>query len=101
MDEIPISQTEAKNLRFLRILVTALTATMILGLLAIVALLVIRFTGAPEALMLPDQITLPGDSKAIAFTQAPDWFAVVTDGNEILIFARPDGKLIQTIEVTN
>jgi len=101
MDETPLSQTEVKNLRFLRILVTALTATMILGLLSIVALLVIRFTGAPAGPVLPDQITLPADSKAVAFTQAPDWFAVVTDGNEILIFARPDGKLLQTIKITN
>ena len=71
MDEAPLSQTEVKNLRFLRILVTTLTVTMILGLLAIVSLLVIRFTGAPEAPALPDQITLPGDSKAIAFTRGP------------------------------
>ena len=85
----------------MRILVTTLTVTMILGLLAIVSLLVIRFTGPPEAPTLPDQIILPGDSKAIAFTQGPEWFAVVTDGNEILIFSRDSGALLQTIGVTN
>ncbi|MBV1869191.1 MAG: hypothetical protein KUG69_15005 [Marinosulfonomonas sp.] len=101
MDETPLSQTEVKNLRFLRRLVTTLTVTMILGLLAIVSLLVIRFSGAPDAPTLPAQITLPGDSTAIAFTQGPDWFAVVTDGNEILIFSRADGTLLQTVQITN
>jgi len=74
---------------------------MILGLLAMVSLFVIRFTSAPSTPTLPDQIALPGDSKAIAFTQGPDWFAVVTNGNEILIFSRDSGALLQTIEVTN
>ena len=58
MDDAPIPDNEARNLKFLRRLVTTLTATMILGVLAIVALLVIRLQ-TPAGPALPPTITLP------------------------------------------
>ncbi|WP_298913247.1 DUF6476 family protein [uncultured Roseobacter sp.] len=86
---------EPANLRFLRRLVTVLTATMIGGLLLIIVLIVTRFNDrSPQ---LPTEITLPGGAEAISFTQGPDWFAVVTDANEILIFDRVTGQLRQRI----
>jgi Family of unknown function (DUF6476) len=88
---------EPANLRFLRILVTILTAVMILGLLVIVALFVIRFSSKPQ--MLPDSIALPDGSKAAAFTMGTDWFGVVTEDDTILIFDRTSGALRQTIVI--
>ncbi|WP_300016312.1 DUF6476 family protein [uncultured Roseobacter sp.] len=88
---------EPANLRFLRRLVTVLTATMIGGVLLIIFLIVMRFNDpAPD---LPTEITLPGGARAISFTQGPDWYAVVTDNDEILIFDRVTGQLEKTISV--
>ena len=101
MDEVPISQTEAKNLRFLRILVTTLTVTMIVGLLTIVALLVIRFTGERTTLSVPEQITLPDGTTVTAFTRGSDWYAIVTDDDQILIYDADTNALSQTITVNN
>ncbi len=98
MDEAPPPEGfEPANIRFLRRLVTLLTATMIAGLLAIVALIVIRFSAAPD-LVLPDALTLPDGAQALAFTQGADWYAVVTD-DEILIYDRATGQLRQTVRI--
>ncbi len=74
-----------------------LTATMICGLLVVIGLLVIRFSS--KAPYLPEAIALPGGAKAVAFTQGPDWYAVVTDDNNILIYDRTSGALRQTVAV--
>jgi hypothetical protein len=101
MDQPPIPEADARNLRFLRALVTVLTAVMIVGLVTIVALLVIRLQApAPAALPLPDAIELPEGASALAFTQGRDWYAVVTQGDEILIFDRVTGALRQQIAIT-
>ena len=74
-----------------------LTATMICGLLVVIGLLVIRFSSkAPD---LPDVIALPSGEKATAFTQGPDWYAVVTANDQILIFDRMSGALRQTVDI--
>ncbi|WP_089268611.1 DUF6476 family protein [Puniceibacterium sediminis] len=88
---------EPANLKFLRLLVTTLTATMIVGLLIIITLIVIRYRD--RSAPLPDTITLPDGATATAFTQGPDWYAVVTGDNHILIFDRSTGVLRQTIDV--
>ncbi len=82
-------------------MVTALTVTMIVGFTIIVALFVIRFRefSAPPALQLPESISLPGDSSAVAFTQGRTWYAVVTESDEILIFDRDGGELIRRIDI--
>ncbi|WP_109467452.1 DUF6476 family protein [Albibacillus kandeliae] len=86
------------NLRFLRVLVTVLTAVMICGLLVIVALFVIRFT--QTAPVVPETITLPDGVRAEAFTMTPGWYAVVTEGgSRLLIFDRATGRLRQTVEI--
>jgi hypothetical protein len=48
---------------------------------------------------LPDTITLPDGTTATAFTQARNWYAVVTDDDQILIFSRESGRLLQTIRI--
>ncbi|WP_224824405.1 DUF6476 family protein [Cognatishimia sp. MH4019] len=97
MDQAPLPEKEPANLRFLRILVTVLTATMILGVLAIIVLLVMRLQ-QPAPLALPDQLTLPDGTTATAFTQTDDWIAIITDDNRIVIYER-DGTLRQTIQI--
>jgi hypothetical protein len=87
------------ELRFLKRLVTTLTVVMIGGVLTIVALLVIRLQTPPAPLPLPEGITLPDGSRATAFTQGGDWYAVVTEGDEILIFDRASGELRQRVQV--
>ncbi|MFC7703312.1 DUF6476 family protein [Plastorhodobacter daqingensis] len=91
-----------RELRFLKRLVTVLTVVMIAGLVIIIALLVTRLTLIPpkSALpALPEAISLPEGSSAHAFTQGTGWFAVVTDGDEILIFDSTDGALRQRIRI--
>ena len=70
---------------------------MILGVVVVIGLLVTRLTR--DTPILPAQITLPDGAKAVAFTQASDWYAVVTDANEILVFDRMSGALRQTVVV--
>jgi hypothetical protein len=90
-------EPEPGNLRFLRRLVTVLTATMIGGVLLIIVLIVMRFQSVPPN--LPDTLTLPDGVRAVSFTQGPEWFAVVTDGNQILIFDRVTGSLKKTVDI--
>lgn len=102
MDQPPIPEAEARNLRFLRVLVTVLTAVMIVGLVTVVALLVIRLQApspGPAALMLPDEIALPEGATAQAVTQGRDWYAVVTGDDEILVFDRATGALRQRVAI--
>ncbi|MEH6830941.1 MAG: DUF6476 family protein [Sulfitobacter sp.] len=93
MDDLP----EPTNLRFLRRMVTVLTTVMILGVVVVIGLLVTRLTR--DTPILPAEISLPDGAKAVAFTQAADWYAVVTDANEILVFDRMSGALKQTVVV--
>ena len=79
---------------------TILTVTMIAGFLVIVALFVIKFSSlGGDSTDLPDAITLPADTRATAFTQGPDWYAIVTDDNRILIFDRVSGLLRQSVQI--
>jgi hypothetical protein len=93
-DDVPV---EPANIRFLRRLVTVLTGVMIGGVLLIIGLVVIRFNDAPPD--LPEIISLPDGARATAFTRGTDWFAVVTDADEILIFDRITGQLRQTVRI--
>ncbi|EBA01948.1 hypothetical protein RB2150_00577 [Rhodobacterales bacterium HTCC2150] len=99
-EEVAEMAPEPANLRFLRILVTILTATMILGLLTIVALFVIRFSADPAArVQLPENITLPAGVQAQAVTYGDDWYGVVTSAQEFLIFNQSDNSLRQKIMI--
>lgn len=84
--------------KYLRLLVTVLTAVMVVGFIVIVVLFVTKFLDAfgPE---LPDVITLPDGTEPTAFTQGDDWYAVVTKDDTILVFNRDTGTLVQTIEI--
>ena len=85
-------------LKYLKVLVTALTLTMIGGFLTIVALFVMRFNEM-SGVELPDDVALPDGVQATAFTRGDDWFAIVTDSDEILIYSRLTGNLRQRITI--
>jgi len=95
---------EPTNLRFLRRLVTALTATMILGLLTIVVLFVIKFMGpVTKPLTIPTAIALPEGQTATAITQGLNWIGVVTtddSGIERIHILNLDGTPRQVVNIT-
>lgn len=88
---------EPPQLRFLRLLVTVLTGVMIAGIVLILGLIWHRYSNARAP--LPEVITLPDGATATAYTQGPDWYAVVTGDNQILIFNRATGDLRQTVQI--
>lgn len=92
----PSDPAAVPEFRFLKILVTALTATMIVGLVAIVALFVIRLPGSANLPTLPDSITLPEGAEVQAVTFARDYTVVVTTAGAVLLY-RPDGSLAKTV----
>jgi len=94
--ETPVEPT---NLRFLRRLVTVLTVIMIVGVLTVIMLLVIRLNSDSSSLRLPDRITLPNGTTATAFTVGTDWYGVVTQNDEILIYDRATGALRQIVQL--
>ena len=99
MDENPqVQPIDPAMVRYLRVLVTALSATMIIGFIVIVALFVTRFARGADV-TLPKAIALPGGAAPAAFTQGPDWYAVVTADDRILIYDRATGKLRQTVRI--
>ena len=71
---------------------------MIGGIISIVILIFLRFQDGPNNLDLPERIMLPNDAKPIAFTQTREWFAIVTEADDVLVFDTK-GKLIQTIKL--
>lgn len=75
------------ELRLLRWLVAGLALVMGLGMIAIVALLWMRFA-QPVLPALPASIALPDGAKAQAVTFGPDWIAVVTQAGELLLYDR-------------
>ncbi len=94
---------EPPNLRFLRRLVTGLTATMIVGLIIIVALFVMRLRQDTTPLPFPAEIALPEGARALAFTRGEGWIAVVvsgpSEGQEILIYDAGGKRLRQRIAI--
>lgn len=89
--ELP-DQTEPANLRFLRRLVTVLTAVMIFGILGIFALMALRLN-APSV-VFPDDLALPADMQVEAMTRGPDYLLVVTKSGRVFVMS-PDGQAIR------
>jgi hypothetical protein len=73
---------EPRRLRRLRRLVTVLTATLIVGVITIVGLLVIRLAPLSRPVALPPAVRLPDGETARAVTLGSDWLAVVTVDGE-------------------
>jgi len=99
MNGAQLEPQEPANLKFLRMLVTVLTGTMIIGVVVIIGLVVMRITAEPAKMGLPDNITLPQGASVSAFTVGDGWYAVVTNAGEILIYDRSGGNLRKTIQI--
>ena len=86
--------------KYLRLLVTILTGTMVVGFIVIVVLFVTKFSDAfgPE---LPDEIILPSGAEATAFTRGENWYAIVTKDNRILIYDATSGEIRQTVTIVS
>ena len=69
---------------------------MIIGILTIAALLAFKL--GSENTNFPQTLTLPDGTEPVAFTQTKDWYSIITDANEILIY-RNDGTLIRSIRI--
>ena len=98
MSDLDQKALNPPQLIFLRRLVTILTLTMIGGIITLVTLIFMRFQDAPGPLGLPESILLPDGSTPMAFTKSEDWYAVVTNEKQILIYDL-NGVLFQKINV--
>ena len=99
MDDLPENQPVDPGLvRYLRLLVTILSAVMIVGFLVLMVLFVTRFSG-PRGPALPDQVILPDGTEPLAYTRGDGWYAVVTRDNRILIFDAQTGELRQSVMI--
>ena len=90
--EVPVNPAEPANLRFLRRLVTTLTATMIVGLIAIFAVLVIRLQ-SPVAIF-PEITALPQGTEVLSVTRTANELIVVDQNRKIYLLSL-DGKNLQ------
>ncbi|MCB1337661.1 MAG: hypothetical protein KDK10_09490 [Maritimibacter sp.] len=98
--ETPLSEKDARLVRYLKWLVTTLTVTMIAGFIVLVAVVVMR-VNAPAALApaFPETIALPDGAVAEAVTRGPGYLLVVTTDGRALVFS-PDGTTLrQELEI--
>ena len=83
--ELP--ETLPASLRFLKGLVTVLTAVMILGVLTVVALLVIRLNaGSAPLLVAPGNFTLPDGVGAVGISAIDGFSVIVGDDGVIRVY---------------
>ncbi|MEL6586815.1 MAG: DUF6476 family protein [Pseudomonadota bacterium] len=87
---------EPPALRFLRVLVTVLTATMIVGLIVVIFLLVTRWPRV--SVPAPEALQMPAGAQAVAITQGTNWWGVVTEDDRFLVF-NLDGTLRQDLTI--
>ena len=82
-------------------LVTTLTATMIVGMAVLVVLFVTRFPAADSAgpaLALPDTLDLPPGTTVVSVSRGADWWAVATEDGAIHLFDDA-GQPIRTLRL--
>lgn len=100
MDEdTPLSGRDAALVRYLKWLVTAMSVTMIAGVIVLVTVVVMRFNADIAHTAFPDAIALPEGVTARAVTLGPDFLIVVSEGGRVFVFS-PDGETLrQEIEI--
>ena len=86
------------NLRFLKALVTVLTAVMILGVIAIVALLVIRLNAAPAPILIaPGDFALPPGVGVVGLSVIDGQSVIVGDDGVIRVYDSASRALLREI----
>jgi hypothetical protein len=95
--KVTADQPEPANLRFLRRLVTTLTATMILGLIAIFTVLVIRLQAPVQ--IFPEILELPDKTKVLSISRTPSELIIVDEKRNIYIMSRDGTKLLETFSI--
>lgn len=101
MQHQPDHPPEPGGLRLLRVMVTALTGVMIVGIIAIVVLLAVRLQrdDAVRLPPLPATIALPPGTAVRAVTAGAGWYAVVTTDDRILVYDAASGALRRDIAI--
>ena len=101
MEDAPLSPADARTLRYLRGLVSLLTAVMVVGMIVLVAVFVMRFPDGNAAkrdgLVTPDDLALPPGAHVTAVTRTPDAWVVVTAAGDIYFFAASGGAPVRHI----
>ena len=90
---------EPPRLRALRRLVTALTVTLMLGIIIIVGLMVWRLGLAGPSVRLPEEIILPEGERLTGWARNADYVVLITedgDGVQRVHLAAPTGELTGT-----
>jgi len=87
------------SVRVLQWLVIGLTASMMLGVIAVVTVIVTRFP-RPATPPVPETLALPQGAEPLSIAQGADWVGIVTTDNRILIYDRASGTLRQTVTLT-
>lgn len=90
--EVPANPAEPANLRFLRRLVTTLTATMIVGLIAIFTVLVIRLQ-SPVAIF-PEITALPEGTQVLSVSRTANELIVIDQNRKIYLLSLDGEKLL-------
>ena len=90
--EVPVNPTEPANLQFLRRLVTTLTATMIVGLIAIFTVLVIRLQ-SPVAIF-PKITALPEGTQVLSVSRTANELIVIDQNRKIYLLSLDGEKLL-------
>jgi len=84
------------TIKFLKLLVTVLAGVMIIGFVIIVSLFILNFR--TSHIPIPATIELPSSASPVAYTQTKNWYAIITDQDEIFIYDKA-GNQIQKIKV--
>ncbi|RBP81679.1 hypothetical protein DFO80_13610 [Rhodobacter sp. 140A] len=92
-DMLPSDPAPLPEVRFLKILVTALAVTMILGLVTIVGLLVTRLSGPVPLPELPEAVVLPEGVRPVSLAFAGNRIVVLSADDRVLVYLR-DGTLL-------
>lgn len=83
------------NLRFLRVLVTVLTAVMILGVITIVALLVIRLGDTARPILVhPEVFAIPEGVNTVGYSIVNGYTVIIGDDGVIRVFASDTRELV-------
>jgi len=90
------------HLTLLRRLVTLLMVVMIAGVIAIVALLVIRLNAdTAPVLVTPEHFPRPEGTRVLGYSLVGDQAVIVSDDRVIRVYDTASGVLLQTFELSD